>query len=175
MPTGRFLAAALFLIAVAGCADRPRAPALQDEPVFQNKQEGLRFLPPSGWRMRARTEVPHGPLTEERLLVQYNRLTPDSPANLEVTMADVPPSTPLDECAGSRSDGPEGWQKTATEPLEVSGLPAFRATFAGTPERAKEVVVVRRGDRVYYFTAIFPAKDAKARDQVRKAVASAAW
>jgi hypothetical protein len=38
-----------------------------------------------------------------------------------------------------------------------------------------ESTAVRKGEQVYLFTASFPAADAAAREQVRKAVAGAAW
>src|SRR5262249_23226620 len=153
IPPPRTVAAALLLTALTGCgSSRPRAPALQDEPVFENKQEGLRFLAPNGWKMRARTEVPAGKLTAERLLVEYQNLNPDRPANLEVIMADVSPSIGLPECAESRGQAPEEWRKTGSESLEVGGLPAVRVTFADSMERpgkaeraVKEIVAVRRG------------------------------
>jgi hypothetical protein len=36
-------------------------------------------------------------------------------------------------------------------------------------------VAVRHGGRVYYFTAVLPVGDARARDEVRKALATLSW
>src|SRR5262245_1447579 len=87
--------AAVGLALLLGCTPKPVAPALRDEPVYQNDQEGFRFLVPEGWSQNARTEVPPGPVEKERLLVQYKRRPPAKPATLEVSMADLPSSTNL--------------------------------------------------------------------------------
>jgi hypothetical protein len=164
---------------VAGCRPRPRAPALEQDVVYQNKQEGFRFLAPEGWQMRARTEVPPGLIDAERLLVEYKRMTTEKPATLDVSMADVPSSTDLSECLESGSVGKETWKRVGEcEKFELSGLPAARAAFEGKigSERIlREVVAVRRGERVYFFSGVFPADDTRARAQVRKAVQSATW
>ena len=39
----------------------------------------------------------------------------------------------------------------------------------------KETVAFRRGGRVYFFHGLFGPTDAKARDQVRRAVESTIW
>ena len=56
---------AMCLFVVSGCSTKPRAPALQDETVYQNSQEGFRFLPPADWKQQARAEFPAGPVTEK--------------------------------------------------------------------------------------------------------------
>jgi hypothetical protein len=112
----------------------------------------------------------------EQLLVRYDRLTAGRLAWLRITAADVPPTTPLTACLSAPA---EGWQRQAeVETLEVGGLPAARAAFRGPwegQEYVNESTTVRKGERVYLFTAGFPAADAAAREQVRKAVAGAAW
>jgi len=163
----------------AGCGKKPRAPALQDEPVYENPQEGFRFVAPEGWRMRSRSEVPPGPLKQERLLVEYRRSLGELTATLFVAMADVSETDDLaahvgDRAARSKSGRPSG----GTESLEVGGLPALRSAFeskVGRDTVLTEVVAVRRGGRVYFFTSSFSAADRKAREQVRKTVASVRW
>jgi hypothetical protein len=112
----------------------------------------------------------------EQLLVRYDRLTAGRLAWLRITAADVPPSTPLTACLSTPA---EGWQPEAEmESLEVGGLPAARVAFRGPwegQEYLNESAAVRKGERVYLFTASFPAADAAAREQVRKAIAAAAW
>ena len=39
----------------------------------------------------------------------------------------------------------------------------------------KEVVVFPRGERIYFFTGLYYASDAAAREQLRTAVASTIW
>jgi hypothetical protein len=169
----------LLPVLVAGCGPRPRAPALQDEPVYQNMQEGFHFLPPEGWIMHARAEVPPGKLSEEHLLVEYKRVTSAKPASLEVSMADIPIDTDLAACLEGRASPEEPWRPQGPpEKLEVGGQPAARRSLIGQfvqDRTTREMVAVRRGERVYFFDGIFPADDSRAREQVRKAVASLAW
>jgi hypothetical protein len=117
-----------------------------------------------------------GGLDHERLLVRYDRLTAGRLAWLRITAADVPAATPLAACLSAPA---EGWQREAeAESLEVGGLAAARVAFRGPwegQEYLNESTAVRKGERVYLFTASFPAADAAAREQVRKAVAGAAW
>jgi hypothetical protein len=144
--------AALLPALLSGCGPRPRAPALQDEPVYQNKQEGFHFLPPEGWIVHARAEVPPGKLSEEHLLVEYKRVTSDKPASLEVSMADIPADTDLAACLEGRASPGDSWRPQGpAEILEVGGQPAARMTFIGqfVQDRVtREMVAVRRGERV---------------------------
>ena len=173
-------AAGLLLAAVvsAGCSQRPHAPALQDELVFHQEQEGFRFLPPEGWLQHARGVVPPGKAATERLLVEYLCPTSTYPASLEVSRIDLPESTPLDEFVQGQSFGADKWRKvTAPEAIVVNGAPAVRLTFAAGKgvEMTREVTVFRRGERVYFFNGIFATSDAQARDEVRRAAASVMW
>ncbi len=183
------MAVALALLAFAGvglaalapgCTPRPRAPALiQGEPVYQNKQEGFRLVPPPNWRLDARSELPPGPAPVECLLVQYRRVTTPRPASFDVSMLDVPASTTLEAYLAERGPGRDSWKPAgAIVTLDVGGQPAARAAFKGLQGKdpaLKEIVAVRKGERVYFFISVVPADDAKARDQVRKAVASISW
>ena len=82
------------LVAVLpGCQKRPRAPLLQDEPVYHNANEHIRFLAPEGWTQHAKSEFPAGPIPEEHLLVDYLHWTGDMPAILELSVVDLPDST----------------------------------------------------------------------------------
>src|SRR5262245_41969592 len=87
-----FLAWGVFL---AGCDSRPRAPVLRDDPVYQNDQEGFRFLAPDGWSQSMRGEVPPGKVDKERSLVEYRRKKGSAGASLRVSLADLPTSTDL--------------------------------------------------------------------------------
>jgi hypothetical protein len=164
---------------LAGCNAGPRAPVLKDEPVYQNDREGFRFLVPPGWIQRAKGELPPGRLTRESLLVHYARPDAGPAALLEVTAADLPESADLAAEAATPSFGVKSWRVAGpAESIDVGGVPGVRIRCAGTldgTEMTKEVVAVRRGERVYFFTAMFATADQAARDQVRQAVASTIW
>jgi hypothetical protein len=129
--------------------------------------------------MRARAELPPGTTSQERLLVEYKRLTSDKPASLEVSRIDLPESTSLNAAMKTRqpSEG-ELVRKSAAEDLTIDQVPALRVTFTERVDRQlmiSEVVAVRRGERVYFFSGFFPAEDARAREQVRGAIDSIVW
>src|SRR5262249_48765297 len=113
----------------------------------------------------------------ERLLVEYKSFLNDKSATFDVSMADVPEERSLTACIEGRAE--EGWRSTgAVEQLQVGSQPAARGSFTmtvGIETTCKEVVAVRRGRRVYFFTSVFAPDDTRARDEVRKAVASVSW
>ncbi len=168
------------LALASGCGSGPRAPALIDESVYQNKGAGFRFVVPEGWSQHARSELPPGPLDKERLLVQFKRLTSaDRGATMEVTAMDVPESDDLAPYVAGPDYGVKKWTPAGTpEKLEPGGVAATRYVFAnqvGAEKMVREVTAFRRGGRVYLFKGIFGAADKKARDQIRQAVASTVW
>jgi len=168
---------------LAGCEEQPRAPALvQGEAVYYNRGERFRLEPPPGWSQHTRAEYPPGRYERERPLVKYKRLDVPGPAFFRASMLDLAESTTPETYLRDRPPGPEKWQPAGKpETVQVGGLPATRMTFTGTWEEdekeevVKEVVAVRRGGRVYFFTGIFPAGDKKARALIRTAVDSIAW
>jgi hypothetical protein len=164
---------------VLGCSRDPQAPVLRNEPVYQNDTEGFRFLTPEGWRQHARVNVPPGKLEKERLLVQYVRLSSERGASLDVSMADLPATADLTEYLAGPSGGVKSWRLAGPiEPVEINGVRAERIAFTSrvkNEETTKEVMVFRRGERVYFFAAYFASTDSKARDQVRRAVESTIW
>ena len=183
------LAAAL---AIAGCGPKP-------PPPYQGRQ-GLHLAPPRGWVERARADAPGGdkmegmlarqrklplpPLTpagkgpRERLLVQFERVESGNQAWLRVTEADVPASASLESCLTGRAP-PGAWKRAgAAERLEVGGQPAERLALTGRHDGQDylcETTAVRRGDKVYFFTASLPAADGAGREEARQAVAGAFW
>jgi hypothetical protein len=175
-----FLAGLVLAVLLAGCSPKPRAPALmQGEAVYVNAQEGFRFLPPPNWTMSQRSEGPPGKLTEERIFVGYRRAG-GAVTSLEVSARDEPESEDLSLLVKERR-GTADWKPDGSvETLEVGGRPAARAAFqnrrAGeTTGLVREVVAVRKGERVYYFTGLFAGNDAKAREQVRKSIETVSW
>src|SRR5262249_4426772 len=149
------------------------------EPVYHNSQEGFRFVPPEGWTMRGRAEFPPGPQPQERLLVEYKRLPPQKPASLEVSMVDVAPAVDLAAWLQERAGEGGDWKPAGgVERVEVRGLAGARVVLtasSGGDNTQKEITAVRRGARVYSFAGIFVAADGRAREQVRKAVASVSF
>jgi hypothetical protein len=180
-------AAALLMLLLAGCNS-------QKQPVYEDGQ-GFHFVPPPGWVERARDDamparaghrqqnLPLPPLgapghQPERFLVRYDRISTGHHAWLRVTVADLSSSTPLKACLSTCLPG-RGWKRESEEEgLEVSGLPAARIAFVGRwydQDYLCETVAVRKGEKVYLFSAAFPASDDTAREQVRQAVLRASW
>ena len=180
--TGLRRAAALLAAALAGagCNSRPRAPALRPEAVYQNEQEGFRFLAPEGWDVFARTALPPGPVPKEKLLIGYRKPSQEPrPATFEVSCADLPESADLTAHQAGPATAPHPWRPNKpAEPLSVGDVPATRITLAqgsGPAALTREVVAVRRGGRVYFFSLTAAANDTASRDQARRAVASVVW
>jgi hypothetical protein len=155
---------------------------VQGEAVYHDAREGFQFAPPAAWSQHARAQYPPGRQEKERILVKYKRLDEEGPAFWRASMIDlaetVSPSTYLRD----RPPGPEDWRPASgTETVTVDGVPGEKVTFTGIWEEGekqvvvKEVVAVRRNDRVYFFTGIYPASDKTARSLIRQAVASVAW
>lgn len=175
----RLVCSAIVLIALAGCDSKPRAPALLDEPVYENDVEGFRFLAPEGWSLRGKAVLPPGPVTQERLLVVYQQLAADQGATLEVLRFDVPETTDLAAYLAGASYGTKQWTlKRPAEELRIGPAAARRFLFAATQGKAemlKDVVVFQRGGRYYFFTGLYWANDDAARDQIQRAVESTIW
>jgi hypothetical protein len=176
---GIALAIAVVAALVAGFTKRPSAPALKDEPVYRNAREGFHFLVPEGWMQQARGDLPSGKLDKERLLVQYIRGPAEGLATLEVAAVDLPPDVEVVKYQGEPSHDVLIWNNLGpNKKLEIGGAPAERLIYAGNLGKEpfiKEVVVFRRGERVYFFTALFPAADTLARDMARRAVDGVIW
>jgi hypothetical protein len=171
--------AAVGLVLLAGNSQRPRAPALGNDPAYRNSREGFRFLAPEGWVQRARAEVPPGKLEKERLLVEYQRTSGGKMALLEVACADLSATTDMATYLARPADGVQKWRLlTSPMDLEINGVTATRMSFsgrAGKEDLIREVVLFRRGERVYFFVSLFSATDDKIRDELRRAVGSTIW
>lgn len=169
--------------------------ASQHQPEYRDAQ-GFHFVPPPGWVERFRDDAMPGAMAvsksdvplpqlgvpgsagQERVLVRYDRLTAGNLAWLRVSVADVPLTTSLKTCVTMRAPRPKWKRESDVEDVEIQGLSAARGKFVGrwgNLDYASETTAVRNGDRVYFITASFPASDAGARDQVRQAIAGAAW
>jgi hypothetical protein len=166
----RQLIPALVLVVSAGCTARP------PEPVYE--ANGFCFVPPAGWSERARHDDARAGSTQDRLLVQYKRLTAGRPAWLRVSVADVSAAVPLTDCLFNQPLV-KGWRASGrVQTFGLNGLHAARLLIAGKLQQRDyegEIIAARQGELVYFFTATFPANDESAREQVRQAVATASW
>jgi hypothetical protein len=167
------------LCCVIGCNSGLVAPKLSDDPVFESKNDALRFVAPAGWSMRARAEIPPGGATQERLLVEYKRLSSEKPASLEVTLVDLPQTTTLAAAIKTRQHAQgEVIRQTTFEEAKVDGVPGGRVTTTERIDKelmTSEVLAVRRGPRVYFFTGFYPANDSRAKEQVHGVIDSIVW
>lgn len=169
----------LLLVACAGCESGPKAPALSNSPVYNNRQEGFRFLVPEDWLQSASAVLPREELEDEVLLVQYRMRTQRQGATLEVLCFDEKQPTDLQEYHSLPSQGVSKWTSTAPpESLTIDGVNADRFIYSGmlgNDPMTKEVVTFRRGQRVYSFVGLFWNDDPDAREQLRRAVGSVIW
>jgi hypothetical protein len=163
----------------AGCETRPRAPVLSDDPVYQNDREGFRFLAPKGWSQSTRAEVPSGKLDTETPLVAYLPETDSASASFRVSLIDLPASADLGQHVARPSYGVDHWSQTgAPEEVAVGSTTGVRYTLRGHTQKEeliKEVVCLRRGERVYFFTAMYTSTDIEARDELRRVIKSIIW
>ncbi len=169
----------------------PGRPLLsQGDPTFSDHQEtftdrqvGVQFLPPVNWSMQVRsTESPreHKP---ERTVVKYKRLIPGlEVAWLKLSVADATGDESPAELLKKRKPPEEDWRvtKPVEDGLTVGGRPAARVTFGGpfdpdekgTRDFTCEVVAVRSGPRVFYFSGTYATADPKGQKRIRTALDS---
>jgi predicted Zn-dependent protease len=167
----------LIVLAPVGCQRGPRAPVLVDEPLYQSSTEGIRFQVPDGWTQHARGEFPPGPVSHERMLVEYRRVGAEQ-IYFRVTLVDLPASTDLQKYTTERLPGGVLRLQSPPEPVEVDGVAgthfALTRNSAGEPV-LMDVYAFRRGDRNYLFTGAYPEADTQSRQQVRRAVEGIQW
>lgn len=171
------LAAIILLVLVsAGCRERPKAPALRDDGLFDDPRAGVRMLVPPGWTQRARAALPEGPAEQERVLVRYSGPPGPTPPMFEVSCQDLKDSVDIADMVQAPSHNVSTrWTQTgAAVAPTVDGEPAMRHTLTHQA-LMKEVVVVRRKTRVYFFTWLGQAADTQSRDQIRQAIQETRW
>jgi predicted Zn-dependent protease len=172
--------AALTLVALAGgCSDRPKAPTLTDEEVFDDDRAGLRFLVPAGWVMQSRATVPDGPLSRTIIVASYRRGEGQRPATLEVITADVPADADLERWLAERGAGGGVWAlRPPVKTITINGAEAVQfgqTRVKETAELRRDVTAFRRGARVYYFVLRSTPADPDARDAIRTTLESITW
>ncbi len=170
----RVLSTIFALAIISGCDHKPHAPALRDEPVYDNPRDGLRFRSPDGWVQVAKSDPSAAVSDKDYLLVRYQNQPPT--ASLEVSRADVPESQDLAALLASRSHGSAGpWRPGGPpEELDVGSARGTRYNFT-SQTTTKETTAVRRGGRVYFFTVISATADQAIRQQVRRVIADVKW
>jgi hypothetical protein len=166
--------AGLVFVVNGGCTTRPRAPAIIEEPIYNNVQEGFRFYPPDGWRCHGRGEFPPIDLKKERLLVEYKRLG-TKPATLIVSAVDLPEGRTVSEYLKSRLLKSDKFQLIDVEQLNLNSRTAERHTYLrrmNQEEITREVVAIRRKQRTYFFTGVFASRDKQGKEEIRNAIGS---
>lgn len=171
------LGAWVFASLLLGCEAKPRAPALSDDPVYQNDQFGLRMLAPERWKQIAHAVVPPGEHEKPMQIVGYR--SPQMDAAFEILVAKVPDGAELQPVAMQPSHGVPEWKLIGTpEVATVGDQPAQRYRFRGmlgTLPQIKEVVGVRRGEQVLLFMLICPTHDTLSSEAARQAIGSVTW
>jgi hypothetical protein len=175
----RRIVLATAIVAVAACSDRPKAPPLSADAVYQNEQIGLRFLAPAGWPVQSRSVLPEGPLAKPIVLVSYQRAGGEKPAEFSVLAADLPPDANVEQFLAEHRVGSEWWTaRPGGRQVTINGEPATRyllTRIEGKEEFQREVTAFRRGERIYFFIVAFAGVDIASRDAVRGSVGSVAW
>ncbi|MFM7842780.1 MAG: hypothetical protein ACKPEY_00920 [Planctomycetota bacterium] len=170
------LCGTMALVGSSGCDSRPRAPALRDSAVYQNRAAGLRFLVPQGWTQVASSVLPSGELSAEFMLVKYQMRTTAQGATLELLCFDDPKASDLVAYHAQASHGIAEWKRVG-EPAEFTqtGVVGMRAEYLGSVAKStmhKDVTVFRRGQRVFSFVGLYWQDDQAAREEIRRAVDS---
>lgn len=177
-----FCAVALALYALVllfGFGSSPEAPELRDAPVYENEQEGFRFMVPDGWTQTASSILPPGDLDGEAFLVRYRVKSPEAGSTLQIECFQEEEPTDLLKYHSGPSYRVERWEpKSESETVTLGGREAHRILFEATMDGrklSKEVVCFRKEDRVYSFVGLFASTDEKARQQIQRAVNSVIW
>jgi hypothetical protein len=169
----------LLLLGGCGCVERPKAPPLVNDTVYQNDRLGLRFLAPEGWSLVTRAELPTSPLPKPVILVAYHLTKGESHSELEVLAADLVEDADLGAFLIEHRIGAAVWTfKPPPVPVTINGTPARRILLTRntkTGELHREATAFRREGRTYFFIITFPANDAAARDAARQSVQSVNW
>lgn len=178
-PAHLFATGLLLFASLSGCQHRPSAPDLRDSKVYQNREEGFRFLVPDGWIQTASSVLPPGQIQGQSFLVRYRINTPEPGALLQIEcMADAP-DVDLPKHHAGPAYGIERWELSEpAQDLQIHGTAAQRWVYSGAAngrKMTKEVVCFRKNGRVYSLVGLFWSTDDKGRQQIRRAVESTIW
>jgi hypothetical protein len=113
------------------------------------------------------------------ILVSYQQLGVERPAEFTVLSADLPPDADLQAFLIADRVGPDAWTpRPPPGPVTVNGVDATRYLLTrrqGKDEIRREVTAFRRGDRVYFFLVTFATTDETVRAAVRASLESITW
>ncbi len=167
---------ALGLGVSSGCDSGPHAPLLRDEAVYHNRSEGFRFMVPEGWKVQAKSNIPPDKFGIERMLVEYTRASYVR-ATLQLSAVDLDPSANVAEYLEKHNIHKREYRTIEIEKgVTIGGATTDRYTFPNSGQGfAKEVLPIRKGNRVFLFTGLFLKEDRQGRDSFRQAVASLVW
>ena len=176
----QFTGTLLLATALTGCGVAvPQAPELRDAPVYENAQEGFRFMVPDGWTQTASSNLPPGKLEGEAFLARYRVKSPEAGSMLVIECFQAEGSSDLQKHHAASSYRAKSWQLLGEpETLELGGREAQRMNFEATLDGrkiSKEVTCFRKGNRIYSFVGLFSSTDEKAQQQIQRAVASVIW
>ena len=167
------------IVASCGCDSAPQAPELVDSPVYQNDSEGFRFRVPEGWTQTANANLPPGNFEGENFLVRYLVQSPAGGSTLQVLCVIDKDQKDLAEHHLKPSFGVANWKLTSgPDAVDHSVGEAIRMTCAGrfqSSKMHKEVLCIRRDNRVYSFVGLYFDGDDKAQHAIRRALDSLQW
>lgn len=162
-----------------GCSDKPKAPPLLNETVYNYEKIGLRFLSPEGWTIASRSTIPPGPLSKPLLLATYRGTGEEHPAALEVFAVDLAEDADFGLYLLDHSIGVGQWTlKNPATAATINSAPATHYLLSqkeGTVEHLRDVTAFRRGGRVYFFMISYGADDPGSSDPARKSIDSITW
>ena len=168
------------LAVLAGCEDKPRAPALTTEAVYSDSDAGLTFVAPEGWVLYAKVNLPADhKLGHPQRLVAYRVGGGDRNGSFELYALDLGGKGLLEYLAGPKmAIGAEKWTdkgKPTEETINGTNATRYLQVGAGKADRRRELIEFRRPDRTYVFVLSYKATDTQTREQAQRAVQSATW
>lgn len=162
-----------------GCSQRPQAPALIDELVYEYTPVGIRFRKPDGWTLASKAILPAEALPKPIVMIRYIQNHGDRPAEMDLVAAEVPVESDLGQFLADYRIGPEKWKLVKPgEPLTINGVEAIRYEFVqavGSSSARRESTAFRKGGRVYAFFLSYQSGDLDNLTTGRKCVESTIW
>lgn len=178
MIRGKLCWPAVLMLAV-GCGHRPAAPALTNSRVYQNAEEGFRFLVPEGWIQTTSASLPPGPVAREQFLTRYSVASGDSGATFLVLCVDEKAVEDVETYHAGPTLGVQQWRVVERpKPITIDGAEAERTVYEGASEGGKWTKVVtcfHRSGRLYSFVGVFSSTDESARQQIERATGDVIW
>ena len=167
------------LLTACGCTEKPKAPPLINDTVYQNDKIGLRFLAPEGWSVSSRADLPSSALPKPIILVAYQLSKGGSHSELQILAADLPEDADFGKVLVEHRIGAAKWTlKPPPEKVTINGSEATRLILTRVSDKKevrREATAFRRGGRVYFFIITFASSDSAARDAARQCVQSVSW